>query len=158
MLSVNRDPGEATPMMKLFAQQQPRLRRVLLYLIGEGVLTLWLAHYLFNAFRGEAKPVTGLAASTGISVVLFSIFYMLDSRCGLSQLWNYGSVLYGAERDTCFSPRGRLALSFVLALMYACPIALAVTLIAPRPRRYQPSSFVRRSWRVTIKRTTDNVD
>ena len=67
---------------------------MLLYLIAEGVLTLGLAHHLFNAFRGEAKRVTGLAATTGISVVLFSIFYMLDARCGLSLLWNYGSVLY----------------------------------------------------------------
>jgi hypothetical protein len=131
---------------------------VLLYLIAEAALTLGLALHLFNAFRDQAKPVTGLAATTGISVALFCIFYMLDSRCGLSLLWNYASVLYGAERDACFSPRGRLGLSLVLALMYASPLALAVTLIAPRSRSHQPSSFVRRSWRVTIKRPTDTID
>lgn len=129
---------------------------MVLYLIAEALLTLWLAHYLFNAFRFEVEPVRGLVVSTGFSFVLFSLFYMLGSRCGLSHLWNYFSVLYGSERNVCFETRGRQALSMVIALMYACPLALVATLIAPRPERHQPTSFVRRYWHITIKRPTDD--
>jgi hypothetical protein len=109
---------------------------VYFHVLTELGVSLFLAAWLDKAFRSEARPVFGLLFSTGIFLAIFLMFYLIIADCEVSQLWDAWSVLYGSEREACFPRlRSRLALATVIAGVYACPMAIALTLLRRFKRR-----------------------